>query len=128
MSVWFCYSWEYSSKFDYGGAKGKRLLLTFFVCWTEGEGPGLWCASKGRALRGAKSFPTAPLLSSVLAVLPASFPLLSTRSVPSMEREGIGSPLLRRSEIYGMVEPGLWDPGKGQTENGMQKRVCVRTQ
>lgn len=41
-----------------------------------------------------------------------------------MEGEGSGSSLLRGSEIYGMVDLGLWDPGKGQTENGMQRRMC----
>lgn len=41
------------------------------MCWTEEEGPGLCCAGKGQALRGANGFPTSSLLNSVLAVLPA---------------------------------------------------------
>lgn len=105
--------------------KGRGYYWQFFVCWTEEEGPGLCCAGKGRVLRGADGFPTSSLLNSVLAVLPACFPLFSPTSAPSMEREGGGSSLLRRSKIYGMVDLGLWDPGKGQTENGMQGRVCV---
>lgn len=123
VSVWFCYSWECNFKFECGGAKGKRLLLAA-VCWTEEEGLGLWCAGKGWALRGANGFPTVSLLGSVPAVLPACSPLFSTPPVPSMGREGSGSPWLRRSEICGMVELGVWDPGKGD-ENAMEESVCV---
>lgn len=105
------------------GSKREEVAIDNSLC-AGLKRKGLWCAGKGQALRGANGLPTASLLSSVLAVLPACFPLFSTHSVPSMEREGSGSPLLR-SEMYGMVELGLWNPGKGQTENGIQKRVCV---